>query len=678
MINESRAGIAAFGLHHPGNIPGPDQDYVLWGEASRLRTTPLAVDENLDPHYTSPFLSPTRLFIVADGMGGKERGEEAARDAAHTAFDAFRRLALDFNRRHGHRIVIHGATGPRHLESWRHGRSRVLSDLMVLDVQRLLLECVEKANKALWTEHGGTRGSTLLLAAVCDRRLFVAYVGDSRAYVIRSRATVELLTEDHNEAWVRVTRGEISRVEARRQGLTSMLTRYAGIGPRLDPAGKWVDVDSGDRILLCTDGLYDPLDHNGLLGTLVRRGTPEEAARDLIENARARGGDDNLSALVVEVADSSHAHAQASGRSSPHAGGSLQEAVSRFRRGLLDGPVGALRPGDLIRKTGIALLASAGALSLAATASLFPGAPRERTAETSGRVSSGDAELFQPASPAPQAAAVIGGTIRSKALKEGCDLDPLTRRFTTRGGETVEQIARWCEADAADVVDANRNIPAYDALPQDLVLNVPLRTVRAPDLPVRSVVTAIAATVDPEPYPNDPPLTAAAPSVPLVVATTPTATAAFTSPPTVSPARTVTPVGTPAPAIPPPPQNGPAIGPITFGASIVDQAGCRLRGPGDEVLDVPPLTLNARFDYTGSGSVVVRWYQDGLPMTEWRSLTLPGPAGCRLLWFGYVEAPLPAGRYTLEVARPGGGPDGNCCPSSQRALQWAWVVVGAP
>jgi serine/threonine protein phosphatase PrpC len=144
-------------------------------------------------------------------------------------------------------------------------------------------------------------GSTLVAALLTKSTLWVANVGDSRAYLIRN-GTVQQLTEDHS--WVReqVKAGQMSRAEAAKSPRRNIITRSLGTSETVDvDTFGFGEIEAGDVLLLCSDGLY------GVLPTtdIARVATalpPQEAADRLVELANQRGGPDNIAVVVARWA----------------------------------------------------------------------------------------------------------------------------------------------------------------------------------------------------------------------------------------------------------------------------------------------------------------------------------------------------------------------------------------
>jgi len=216
------------------------------------------------------FVCDPPLFAVADGMGGAQAGELASSLAA---------AAL---RERGH-----SETG---------GEERVI-------------ELIREANRrvhqrALDDVAASGMGTTMTVALVSgEGAVTIGHVGDSRAYVLRN-GELEQLTEDHSLVAELVRRGELSPAEAEVHPQRSVITRALGTDPDVDVDAFSVDAHPGDVFLLCSDGLTTMVDGEGIAALVDRhRGDLVRATRALIDEANDRGGDDNITAVLFEIAD---------------------------------------------------------------------------------------------------------------------------------------------------------------------------------------------------------------------------------------------------------------------------------------------------------------------------------------------------------------------------------------
>ena len=168
-----------------------------------------------------------------------------------------------------------------------------------------LVDASRRAARAVWrrAESGDEplMGSTLAAVAVVSAdRLAAVNVGDSRVYRF-SEGALHRLTRDHTVVEDLVSAGKITAEQARRHPERSILTRILGIGPDVDPDVVDVPYAAGDRLLLCTDGLFNEIDDQEIADVLSEVVGPEAAASQLVRRATDGGAGDNVSVIVVEV-----------------------------------------------------------------------------------------------------------------------------------------------------------------------------------------------------------------------------------------------------------------------------------------------------------------------------------------------------------------------------------------
>jgi protein phosphatase len=222
-------------------------------------------DSQLEP-------SESFLYIVCDGMGGAEAGEMASAIAVTTIRDYVE-------------------------ERLRRGETQQLGNL--------LATALEEANSriiAYQKDHPEARGmgSTGVCAAIVPPDAAVAWVGDSRAYLMEN-GELRQLTKDHSLVQRLVEIGQISADEARHHEHKNVITRSLG-ARQSGPAGAEMvefKLRRGDRLLLCSDGLMAHVDDPAIAQIMRRHNDPFETARELIAAANAGGGTDNVSVIVV-------------------------------------------------------------------------------------------------------------------------------------------------------------------------------------------------------------------------------------------------------------------------------------------------------------------------------------------------------------------------------------------
>jgi protein phosphatase len=168
---------------------------------------------------------------------------------------------------------------------------------------RLLRRAVRVANHdvhAMARREPGLRGmgTTLSAVGVVGDRLIIATVGDSRAYVLRSGALVQV-TRDQSLSWALLAAGHTANEAASAGGA---ILQALGVGTDVEPSLSIIELRRGDRVLLCSDGLHGLVGDPALALLLSEPHTVAEAVTLLVAAARAAGGSDNITAVVCELA----------------------------------------------------------------------------------------------------------------------------------------------------------------------------------------------------------------------------------------------------------------------------------------------------------------------------------------------------------------------------------------
>jgi len=244
---------------------------------------------------------PLGLFAVADGMGGQLAGEVASRWAVETLK---RELAPLF------RPQDPAVTRRLDAEDLAMMGSGVTIHLEETDLVRLLQHAVERANQVLLgyarqrPDEAGGMGSTLTLAVVENRRLTVIHVGDSRAYLWRN-GELRQLTEDHSVPGALLKQGKIEPDEVYTHPHRNVLYRCLGLKPGVEvDHNEPLELQPGDGLLLCSDGLWDMIYPTGRLTAMVAAGGDAPAmCRRLVDAANEAGGEDNVTVIWAHLGD---------------------------------------------------------------------------------------------------------------------------------------------------------------------------------------------------------------------------------------------------------------------------------------------------------------------------------------------------------------------------------------
>jgi serine/threonine protein phosphatase PrpC len=205
------------------------------------------------------------IFVVADGMGGHQAGEVASQGAV--------------------KLVIGQYYGDT-----------------THDIGTGLVRAFRAANQHIYSQAQADpsksgMGTTLVAAVILGRKVYLANVGDSRAYLINDKG-ISQITEDHSWVEEQVRAGLLSAEQAYRHPQRNLLTRALGSKPNVDVDLFEGELGEGDSLLLCTDGLTGRVEDSEI-AAIVQEHPPEEAARLLVAQANERGGNDNISVLIV-------------------------------------------------------------------------------------------------------------------------------------------------------------------------------------------------------------------------------------------------------------------------------------------------------------------------------------------------------------------------------------------
>ena len=217
-------------------------------------------DHNEDSLVVAP-----PLFAVADGMGGHAAGEVASEIA----------------------VRVLSELAPEHPDVEALGRA------------------IEEANRAVIqaAREGRGRqgmGTTMTAAMLEGERLVIAQVGDSRAYLLH-QGKLQQLTRDHSLMADMIEAGQLTPEEARTHPQRSVITRALGSDAHLHPDIYEINVETGDRLLICSDGLSGMIFDDQIENTLRRVQDPQRCASQLVNEAIAAGGHDNVTVIVADV-----------------------------------------------------------------------------------------------------------------------------------------------------------------------------------------------------------------------------------------------------------------------------------------------------------------------------------------------------------------------------------------
>lgn len=232
-------------------------EFISWGARSDVGL--------VRGHNEDSFLLRTPLFVVSDGMGGHAAGEVASSIAVETVGERAPGTADD---------VLLGAA-----------------------VEAANMAVIEAAEQGIGKPGMGCTVTSVLIE---KNKMAVAHVGDSRAYVLR-QGTLVRVTHDHSYVEELVDSGQITADEARTHPSRSIITRALGSDPDMYADHFSLEVNDGDRVILCSDGLSSMISDAEIEALAVSSATPQQAADNLVAAALTAGGADNVTVVVVDV-----------------------------------------------------------------------------------------------------------------------------------------------------------------------------------------------------------------------------------------------------------------------------------------------------------------------------------------------------------------------------------------
>ena len=226
---------------------------------------------NEDSYFASKPEDEIQLFIVADGMGGYKGGEIASSMAVNAA----RNYILS------------------NFEKSKIDKETLLS-LVKSSSQYANMVVYEKAKN---DEELKNMGTTLDVCLIYENKAFISHIGDSRIYRIR-KDVIRKLTKDHSYVQKLIEDKKITREEAKYHPKKNMLTKALGCTPYVEPDIRARNFEKGDIFIMCSDGLTNMVDEKQIYDIVTR--DIEKAAEELVNEANAAGGYDNITVIIIK------------------------------------------------------------------------------------------------------------------------------------------------------------------------------------------------------------------------------------------------------------------------------------------------------------------------------------------------------------------------------------------
>ena len=235
----------------------------------------LVIDATL---HNDGSLTPLGLYIIADGMGGHQKGEVASSTAVRV-------VACH---------IIQDVFVPFLSEEGQDSQRRPINEA--------LIDAVEAANLAVHTQVPEA-GTTLTAALIFGQKVYLAHVGDSRAYLF-SQGTLQQITQDHSLVARLVELGQATPEEALTHAHRNVLYRAIGQAGSLEVDTYMQPFPGGSCLLLCSDGLWGTVSDQEIADILGLAFSPQNALERLIALANQNGGSDNITAILVAMGES--------------------------------------------------------------------------------------------------------------------------------------------------------------------------------------------------------------------------------------------------------------------------------------------------------------------------------------------------------------------------------------
>jgi serine/threonine protein phosphatase PrpC len=241
--------------------------YALLTDKGKVR------GKNEDNLFARLYTDTAGFFMVADGMGGHVHGDVASGIASDIAS--------------------------------LHSEASILSIINGEDPEKVLFALVEEINNKIMEQALQNRemlgmGTTLVMAIVCNNKLHISNVGDSRLYLYRDKE-LQLLTVDHSVVQEMYEQGIISKEEAIGHPQKNILTRAVGCDKNVNPDYFEYDIYKEDILLLCTDGLTNIVDDSVMAEIIGKNNDLEALCNELVAIANQNGGLDNITCIAVKI-----------------------------------------------------------------------------------------------------------------------------------------------------------------------------------------------------------------------------------------------------------------------------------------------------------------------------------------------------------------------------------------
>ena len=252
-------------------------------------------------HLTQPSdAEPTGLFIVADGMGGHAGGELASQEVVRTIAKELEGLFEVPDPRKTRKLA------EAELAAELSGQTATTKKLGGTRLTKMIEQAVIRANQVVLNTarhkpaEAGDAGSTVTMAVVRGNTAYIANVGDSRTYLLHN-GELRQITDDHSLVGKLLSAGQITAEEIYTHPQRNVIYRSLGNKPEVKVDVFERSLQVGDRLLLCSDGLWEMVRDDEIARLLMMAPDPATACKRLIKVANQNGGEDNIGLVAVWI-----------------------------------------------------------------------------------------------------------------------------------------------------------------------------------------------------------------------------------------------------------------------------------------------------------------------------------------------------------------------------------------
>jgi len=219
-------------------------------------------------------LPKDKVFMVADGVGGHSSGEVASSMTVEFIANQVK------------------AFSPDQIEDEEELKE------YFLEILRRINSEVNRISKSNIANYG--MATTLVMMYLRDDNAYIVNIGDSRAYLLRD-GVLQQITDDHTYVNSLVKKGLLTKQQAALRNDKNMITRAIGAGSAIEPDFIQLDIFQNDRLLLCSDGLYDEVDDKTIESIMASGSGMRNITTGLVDKANENGGSDNITVIGVQI-----------------------------------------------------------------------------------------------------------------------------------------------------------------------------------------------------------------------------------------------------------------------------------------------------------------------------------------------------------------------------------------